>query len=62
MRFIHHPVFSRDDSAKIQKFWIAQGKKRQILRKSVTNFLLLWKSITNFAATNLPRFPQEQRA
>ena len=28
---------------KIQKFWIGQGKKRQILRKSATNVILLGK-------------------
>ena len=51
MRFLHQPVFSTSmnsvaiglTGAKIQKFWIGQGKKRQILRKSATNVILLGK-------------------
>ena len=29
MRFLHHPVFSRDDSAKIHKIWIVQGETKK---------------------------------
>lgn len=49
MRFLHHPVFSRDDSAKIHKFWIVQGEMKKILLKRCLKSTFMFIFATDYA-------------
>lgn len=49
MRFLHQPVFSRDDSAKIHNFGLCKVKRKKILLKRCLKSTFMFIFATDYA-------------